>query len=52
MLQSMCDGAIVGSALVKVIKTSENESPEQIAGKVEAFCRALLPEESLAGHER
>jgi len=42
MLSAMADGAIVGSAIVRVMKQHENERPEAIAAAVGAFAGELL----------
>jgi tryptophan synthase alpha chain len=41
-LATMCDGAIVGSAIVRLMREHAKDSPEAIAKKVAEFCRGLL----------
>jgi tryptophan synthase alpha chain len=42
MLSAMADGAIVGSALVKVMKQHQDEGAARIAEAISAFCQQLL----------
>jgi len=41
-LKGLADGAIVGSAIVKKIKTTTPQTPSAVATALTAYCRELL----------
>ena len=42
LLRGVADGAIVGSAVVRVMRANRAESPQNVAAAAGEFCRALL----------
>jgi tryptophan synthase alpha subunit len=41
-LKTIADGAIVGSAIVKLMNSHREKSPDEVAAAVASYCREMI----------